>query len=527
MSVRYNDINYYESEFYKIQIYQNKYKDIFYFDIDVINRLIIVERIDIDKNKPGWGQNLQIIVRNKIFHNNEIITIGPSDKNILNINFNVDDINNIDESLINHYENEFFKIFYVSKNYNDIFKINYDTITKVLDIKRLDDKNSGWGDSLILKYKDKITNKEKLINIGLSKKSEISIIIDVELLDYRSIDNYFESNNYIITLFEFKFLDKFTIIFYEENNTIYIKRIDTNEGWGAKLMLNFVNKNNNENQIIYIGDSKKNEIYSKIDLKIKKCYISLTTIPSRIVLPVFYSNIMSLLNNQTYSIEKIFITIAKKYKRFTETIDYNIIEKLKLHEKINIIILEEDLGPASKYLAPLINYYDELKDNILVIVDDDRIYNKNLVRNFVIGFNSHPNITFSSGYWKEYFDSNYQLISDDYLDIHLFKEMNINKFYFGNGLGGFYGFALKVNNLENFIQYNLKILEKLPLSFYHDEGIILGYLKYKEETIMYLNHKGCQYIKNELVDALCDSNLVDRGKIEKEILQITNLEKLL
>ena len=73
----------------------------------------------------------------------------------------------------------------------------------------------------------------------------------------------------------------------------------------------------------------------------------------------------------------------------------------------------------------------------------------------------------------------------------------------------------------------MKILERIPKSFYHDEGIILGYLKYKEENILYLNHKGCNYIEEEMVDALCKSNLVDRGNIEKEILQITNLEKLL
>ena len=107
------------------------------------------------------------------------------------------------------------------------------------------------------------------------------------------------------------------------------------------------------------------------------------------------------------------------------------------------------------------------------------------------------------------------------------KENNVSKFYFGQGLGGFFGFAIRVHDINKFIDYNIKILERIPKSFYHDEGIILGYLKYKEENILYLNHKGCNYIEEEMVDALCKSNLVDRGNIEKEILQITNLEKLL
>ena len=60
--------------------------------------------------------------------------------------------------------------------------------------------------------------------------------------------------------------------------------------------------------------------------------------------------------------------------------------------KVILINIKEDLGPASKYLGPLMNYYQLLKDNILVVIDDDRKYGKNLIRNFNIGYNSFPNI---------------------------------------------------------------------------------------------------------------------------------------
>ena len=178
-------------------------------------------------------------------------------------------------------------------------------------------------------------------------------------------------------------------------------------------------------------------------------------------------------------------------------------------------------------MGPLIHYYKEVKDNILIIIDDDRKYNKNLVLNFNIAFNSFPNITFSSGLWNEYFNKNYINMDKNYLECTLYKEHNNNKFYFGQGLGGFYGFAIFVKNIEKFINYNLFILNRIPESFFHDEGIIMGYLKYKEETILYLKHFGCNFIETELVDALCDSNLVNRHKIEHKILQITNLEKIL
>ena len=90
-------------------------------------------------------------------------------------------------------------------------------------------------------------------------------------------------------------------------------------------------------------------------------------------------------------------------------------------------------------------------------------------------------------------------------------------------MGGFYGFCIKVSNIEKFIDYNIKIMEKLPLSIYHDEGIILGYLKYNKELLLYLRHRGCDIIKDELVDALCKSDLVDRKRIEKEILHVSNM----
>ena len=78
-----------------------------------------------------------------------------------------------------------------------------------------------------------------------------------------------------------------------------------------------------------------------------------------------------------------------------------------------------------------------------------------------------------------------------------------------------------------FISFHLKVLSKIDKSFFHDEGISLGYLKYKKEKILYLKHKGCDYIKEEMVDALCTGNFVNREKVEKQILQLANLENLI
>lgn len=522
--------NYFENEFFKIKTMQNKFKDKFEIILNYENEQIIVKRIDINPKDAGWGQDLKLSVYNKILLKTEIIQIGSSKKDEITINYKI----NKDE-LTNKYffENNTFKIYHKSFHFNDIFKINYLEDVNILSIKRVD-ANEGWGDNLYCYIVYKKTNEEKPLYIGSSNYNELLINIDllklfnIDVKDNNNINkNIFYFDNYIITLHNFEYNDIFEIIFYEENQTLFIKRNDVKEGWGANLILNIYNKNENYNYLIYIGSSSVNEIYKKINLIQRKVYVSLTTIPSRIKLKQFFDNINDLLINQTYPIEKIFITIPYKYKRFNEEIDENIINELKKIDKVHIIRSNEDYGPSSKYLCPLLEHYKELEDNLLVIIDDDRIYNKNLIKNFVISYNSNPNIIFSSGYWKDYFNSDYKNYDEEKLNITFYKEKNNNKFFFGQGLGGFYGFCIKISNLDKFIDYNLKVLKRIPKSFYHDEGIILGYLKYKEEIIMYLNHKGCNFINDEMIDALCESNLVNRGNIEKEILQITNLEKLL
>jgi len=515
----YIETNYYESEYYKIKLHENNYSDKFIITFDNISKITIKR---IDKNS-GWGQDLKLLFRNKIYSEEKIIDIGNSEENIKIINVEIREIN---DNQKNHFENENIKIFYISKDYNDIFEINYNEIENLINIKRVD-SNEGWGQILKLKIINKQNLNENIINIGSSKINNISINININKLPYPIIDNYYESDNYIITIIDNFYNDTFLINFYDDNNTIHIKRIDNNDGWGQHLKVNIFDKNKNYNYIIYIGNSLKNEVYKRLDLTIMKVYISLTTIPSRIKLPNFLNNVNDFLKNNGNYIEKFYIVIAKKYKRFTEEIPNNIIEELQKINKVTVINIDNDYGPSSKYLGPLMNYYDELENNILVIIDDDRLYNKNLIRNIITGYNSFPDIKFLSGLWKEYFNKNYKNLDDDFLEIIIEQEKNNNKFIHGCGVGGFFGFAIKVENIQDFINYNLTILNRINKSFFHDEGIILGYLKYKEEKIIYLKHKGCNLINEEMVDALCTSNLVDRGKVEREILILTNLEKLL
>jgi hypothetical protein len=94
----------------------------------------------------------------------------------------------------------------------------------------------------------------------------------------------------------------------------------------------------------------------------------------------------------------------------------------------------------------------------------------------------------------------------------------------GYGLGGFFGFCIHLSSSEfirSFLEYHLAILQDIEKSFYHDEGISLNYMKFKNETVVYLHHYGCNFIQNEMSDALCTSNLCDRRKVEHDIYNMT------
>ena len=108
------EYNYYESEYCKLKIYKNDYNDIFYIYIE--ENKIYIQRID---KKTGWGQILKLVLFHKIIQKEEIIEAGSSEENIKIISFN----ENINSSLSKkpiHYENNKYKLFYISYIYNDV-----------------------------------------------------------------------------------------------------------------------------------------------------------------------------------------------------------------------------------------------------------------------------------------------------------------------------------------------------------------------------------------------------------------------
>ena len=504
-------INYFENEKYRIKKVKDGFED--KFEINEVNNVIIVKRIDANE---GWGANLRFKVFNKVTNKEGIEIIGKSDHNIKRKKL---------QAIISkdHYENDKYKLYIIS-NYNDLFKINYNEKNNKLKITRTD-KSLGWKQDLKMEYYDKATTKIKHISIGPNKSHIKELTIDLESIKYMNEPNYYEDENSIVKIKKNIHKDEFEFSYEAITNILKIKRVDSDEGWGQYLMLKIRNKKNNRDYIFYIGSSHYQVMLKKLNFQIPKIYVSLTTIPSRI--KILTKNLQYFIENQSQEIDKIYVNIPIKYKRFKENINQENINELMKINKVEIIILEKDYGPSSKYLGPLMKYKRELENNLLIIIDDDRIYNKHLVRNFVIAYHSLPQYEFYAGLWKYFFDDYYKKLSNEYLEITKYKEINKDKFHYGNGLGGFFGFCLKLKNSEEFVNYHLKILDKYEKSFFHDEGISLGYLKKKEIEIIYLKHIGCYSYEKESVDALCLSGKCNRKKVEKDILYITNNENLL
>ena len=96
-------INYFENEYIKITLYKTKYKDKFSINYNIEKEIIDINRIDIDPINGGWGQDLNLLIHNKIIHKNNIINIGSSKNNSISINFKINKEDLLDKY---HFENE-------------------------------------------------------------------------------------------------------------------------------------------------------------------------------------------------------------------------------------------------------------------------------------------------------------------------------------------------------------------------------------------------------------------------------------
>ena len=181
-------------------------------------------------------------------------------------------------------------------------------------------------------------------------------------------------------------------------------------------------------------------------------YVSISTIPQRI--KNLIESVKSLLN-QTKKPNKIFINIPLKYQRFTEIIKDDQIPKFDS----NLIEITrcEDCGPATKLLGSL----NKLEKNSLVILaDDDHIYENYMIEKFFYFYSKAPNNAYS------------------------FYVHPLGKFGIGQGADGF---AINTNHLTGIKILYDKIVKNYKELFLYDDLWISYFLYFfKKNKILSL-----------------------------------------
>ena len=188
-------------------------------------------------------------------------------------------------------------------------------------------------------------------------------------------------------------------------------------------------------------------------------YVSTTTIPRRI--KNLGKSIKSLLN-QSKKPDKIFINIPFKYKRFNETIKDD--EIPKFDSSVVEITRCEDCGPGTKLLGSL----DKFEKNSLVILfDDDHVYENYMVEKFSYFYSKAPNNAYS------------------------FYVHPLGKFGIGQGADGF---GINTNFLNGIKDFYNKVIKDYKELFIHDDLWISYFLYFfKKNKILSLQN----YLKKD------------------------------
>ena len=181
-------------------------------------------------------------------------------------------------------------------------------------------------------------------------------------------------------------------------------------------------------------------------------YVSISTIPQR--LKNIEKSVESLLK-QTLKPDKIFINIPYKYKRFNEAIEEREIPKFK--NEIIEVTRCEDCGPGTKLLGSL----DKMKKNsLLILADDDHIYDDYMIEKFFYFYSKEPNNAYS------------------------FYVHPLGNFGIGQGADGF---AINTNHLEGIKDFYNKIVKNYEELFLYDDLWISYFLYFfKKNKILSL-----------------------------------------
>ena len=326
---------------------------------------------------------------------------------------------------------------------------------------------------------------------------------------------YEDSIQTISQLYDTFHCDRFCIVSAQKEDNqedLWIYRIKIGElyesfqEWGQDLVLNVFTKKDHKNRLVNVGpwvghETNRLKLLPATPQHISSsisAFVGMATVPSRFNQPEFLLRLQHLLFSQSYPIAKLFITIPKTYKRFNETISADRIKEIEsIDKRIEIILVEDDLGPALKYLGPILYKKDQIQNHALCIVDDDQFYSNYLIGHFMEILESHKDVDYictDEHYWfnaAHEYTRNINAISS-------IVERSPHR------PAGFAGFMIVMNSSNMGLgPYTLEVLNGVQNVFCHDEGILFGYQHKQNSKSLVIAHKGSIYYSIGHDDANC------------------------
>jgi hypothetical protein len=181
-------------------------------------------------------------------------------------------------------------------------------------------------------------------------------------------------------------------------------------------------------------------------------YVSLSVIPQRI--ESLNKSIETLLK-QSRKPDKIFINIPTKYRRFPQTIESSQIPKF--NNKLIEISRCDDFGPGTKLLGSLSKLE---KNSLLILADDDQLYEDYMIEKFLYFYSKAPNNAYS------------------------FYVHPLGRFGIGQGADGF---AINTNHLSGIKEFYNKVVKDYKELFLYDDLWISYFLYFfKKNKILSL-----------------------------------------
>ena len=208
-------------------------------------------------------------------------------------------------------------------------------------------------------------------------------------------------------------------------------------------------------------------------------YISISTIPQR--LKNINKSVESLLK-QTQKPDKIFINIPFKYNRFNETIKDD--EIPKFDSSVVEITRCEDYGPATKLLGSL----DKLEKNSLVVLfDDDHVYENYMIEKFFYFYSKAPNNSYS------------------------FYVHPLGNFGIGQGADGF---AINTNCLKGIKNFYDKVVKDYKELFLYDDLWISYFLYFFKKNKILSLREHLKKDKDDKPSLIYKKHIVASGLVE-------------